>query len=94
MISKAGIPMIEHSEIQTGSVSNPAEIGELVRAKRKKDKLTQAQTSALCNVGTRFLSELENGKTTLELGKVLQVLACLGLEVSINQRRWPHKRQS
>ena len=75
------------------TIINPADIGCLVREKRKRDKLTQAETSALCNVGTRFLSELENGKPTLELGKVLQVLSCLGLEVSITQRRWSKREQ-
>ena len=68
------------------TITTPANIGALVRAKRKQDRLTQAETSALCNVGTRFLSELENGKATLELGKVLQVLSCLGLELSISAR--------
>jgi y4mF family transcriptional regulator len=75
------------------TIFDPADIGSLVREKRKRDKLTQAETSALCNVGTRFLSELENGKPTLELGKVLQVLSCLGLEVSISQRRWSKREQ-
>jgi hypothetical protein len=30
-------------------------------------KMTQADASALCNVGIRFLSELENGKPTLQI---------------------------
>jgi len=81
--------MTNQIQIETGNIVYPADIGQIVRAKRKQSKLTQAQTSALCNVGTRFLSELENGKTTLELGKVLQVLSCLGFEVSINPRGWP-----
>ena len=72
----------EYEEYESKSMM-PADIGTMVRAKRKQIKLTQVQTSAMCNVGTRFLSELENGKTTLELGKVLHVLSCLELEVSI-----------
>jgi transcriptional regulator with XRE-family HTH domain len=36
-------------------------------------KMTQADASALCNVGIRFLSELENGKPTLQIDKVLKV---------------------
>lgn len=77
-----------HSRQSKNIIISPADIGALVRRKRKQDKLTQAETSALCNVGTRFLSELENGKATLELGKVLQVLSCLGLELSINKRSY------
>jgi hypothetical protein len=37
-------------------------------------------------VGTKFLSQLENGKETAELGKVLQVLKAMGLEVYIFPR--------
>ncbi|VAW75858.1 hypothetical protein MNBD_GAMMA12-635 [hydrothermal vent metagenome] len=80
--------MINSRQDLKSIIITPADIGELVRSKRKQDKLTQAETSALCNVGTRFLSELENGKSTLELGKVLQVLSCLGLELSISKRSW------
>lgn len=68
-----------------------ADLGRIVRAKRIKDGLTQAEAAALCGVGTRFLSELENGKASAEFGKVLQVLGGLGLEISINRRGWPVK---
>jgi len=69
-----------------GSISSPEELGRLVRAKRRQIGLTQVELSALAGVGIRFLSELENGKATAELGKVLQVLSRLGLVVSIRPR--------
>ena len=56
---------------------------------RKEDGLTLADTAALCGVGYRFLSDLENGKTTVELGKTLQVLTALGLEIRIGPKDWP-----
>jgi y4mF family transcriptional regulator len=71
-----------------GKVKNPADLGRIVRTKRKQDQLTQADVVSLCGVGTRFISELENGKPTLELGKVLQLLSCLGLELKIVPRGW------
>lgn len=40
----------------------------------------------MSGVGTKFLSQLENGKETAELGKVLQVLRKLGLDVYIFPR--------
>ena len=70
-------------------VKSPAEIGQAVRKKRKKDGLTLADAAALCGVGYRFLSDLENGKPTAELGKTLQVLAALGLEVRVGPKEWP-----
>lgn len=69
--------------MQTINIEN---IGKLVRDRRKKMRLTQQHAAALCNVGTRFFSELENGKTTLEIGKVFSVLNNLGLNIEITER--------
>ena len=70
------------------------EIGRLVRIRRRDTKLRQDELASISGVGTRFLSELENGKASLELGKVLQVLQTLGLELSLTQRssNWPYHR--
>ena len=65
-----------------------ADIGTGVRKKRKEDGLTLADAAALCGVGYRFLSDLENGKATVQVGKVLQVLTALGLDVTIEARKW------
>lgn len=66
----------------------PADIGVIVRQARKEAGLKQAQAAALCGVGTRFLSELENGKPTLRLGKVLKVLHGFGLLVLVKRREF------
>jgi len=39
-------------------------------------------------VGTRFVSELENGKPSIEIGRAFQVAAMLGLEVRIERKSW------
>ena len=70
------------------SVKDPAEIGRFVHEARKRAGLRQAQAAALCGVGTRFLSDLENGKPTLHLGKVLQVLRGFGLRVIIKRKEF------
>lgn len=62
------------------------DIGKLVREKRKQDGLTQTELAELSQIGTRFLSELENGKSTLQFNKVLQVLHNLGLELRVTSR--------
>lgn len=59
------------------------DIGKLVRHVRKKQGFTQIQLSQLTNVGTRFLSDLENGKPTCEVGKMLKVLGNLGIRLEI-----------
>ena len=65
-----------------------ADIGAAVRKKRKEDGLTLADAAALCGVGYRFMSDLENGKATVQVGKVLRVLTALGLDVYIEVRNW------
>lgn len=54
-----------------------------VRGRRKKLALTQAQLADLAGVGLAFLYELERGKPTVRLDKVLAVLAVLGLELRL-----------
>jgi y4mF family transcriptional regulator len=75
-----------------GNISTAEDIGRCVRTQRKVQGATQAEFASLCGVGIRFISELENGKPTMELGKVLQVLKCLGLEVSVRPRGWKDAR--
>jgi HTH-type transcriptional regulator / antitoxin HipB len=70
-------------------VATAADIGVAIRKKRKEDGLTLADAAALCGVGYRFLSDLENGKKTVQMGKVLQVLTALGLDVYVASREWP-----
>ena len=69
-----------------GQVSTAAEIGHAIRRKRKEVGALQENAAAFSGVGTTFLSHLENGKETVELGKTLQVLKSLGLELYIYPR--------
>lgn len=70
---------------------NPAEIGKAILQRRQEMKLTQAEAAALCKVGIRFLSELENGKPTLHLGKVMQVLRAFGLMTILRRKGMSHE---
>lgn len=56
-------------------------IAELVKTKRKAMKLTQPELAEKAGVGLRFIRELEQGKETLRLDKVNQVLQLFGYEV-------------
>ena len=59
------------------------DLGNAVRIARKREDLTQAQLAASARVGLRFLSELENGKPTVQLQRTMQVLAALGLTLGV-----------
>jgi y4mF family transcriptional regulator len=54
---------------------------EFVKEKRGDAKLTQPELAEKAGVGLRFLRELEQGKETLRLDKVNQVLGLFGYEV-------------
>ena len=77
--------------LPSGKIIVPQDMGDIVRQARKTQGATQAEFSSLCGVGARFISDLENGKPTVELGKVLQVIKCLGLDLSIRPRSWNHR---
>ena len=64
-------------------VSSPADIGILVRRARKAAGLRQDDLAGLAGVGTRFLIELEAGKPTVRLDKLLAVLATLGIAIHL-----------
>ena len=62
----------------------PSILGVHIRSRRKSLGLTQAQAAGLCGVGERFLREVEHGKTTAEIGKVLLVAQALGLRIRLD----------
>jgi y4mF family transcriptional regulator len=59
------------------------EIGAVVRKARLAQGLRQDQLAAAAGVGLRFLVELERGKPTVRLDKVLAVLSALGCRVDV-----------
>ena len=61
----------------------PSDIGAIVRTARKDAGLRQHELAGAAGVGVRFIVELEAGKPTAQIGKVLQVLASLGCSVEI-----------
>jgi transcriptional regulator with XRE-family HTH domain len=67
-------------------IKNAQEFGRLCRAFRKNQHLTLETVSGMTNVSMRFLSELERGKETAELGKALAILNQLGLKIIIAPR--------
>jgi len=81
--------MKSNKEVPYGNIKLTQDIGDIVRASQGA---TQAEFAALCGVGTRFISDLENGKATAELGKVLVVIQSLGLELHLQSRGWKNNR--
>lgn len=67
-------------------VENAQQLGQQIRQRRKQAGLTLRDAAAMSGVGVRFLSELERGKPTLQLGLAIRVLQLFGLELHVEQR--------
>jgi len=67
-------------------IKTVAQLGDIVRKRRKQQGLTQAELAGVSGVGRRFVSELESGKESCQISKVLQVLRTLGVEVDVYGR--------
>ena len=70
-------------------ILDAVDFGAAVRKRRKKLGYTQVKVAALCGSGVRYISDLENGKETAELGKALTVAAALGIDIIANERGTP-----
>lgn len=62
-----------------------AQLGAAVRTRRRALRLKQAELCDLAGVGLAFLYELEHGKPTVRLDKVLAVLKVLGLAIELRE---------
>jgi len=69
-----------------GIIKSSEELGSVIRHKRKSDRLTQFEAASLCGVGRRVFSEVERGKKSAEIGKVLQIIYGLGLNLNVVPR--------
>ncbi len=69
------------------SIISVKEIGELIRAERKRQNILQQDLAELSGVSLHFLSNLENGKASVEFQKVLLVFRSLGIEIQLTTRQ-------
>ena len=67
-------------------LKNSPDLGSAIRTRRKELGYTQQYLSETTGLSTSFLSNLENGKETAEVGKVLLVISLLGLDINIAAR--------
>jgi HTH-type transcriptional regulator/antitoxin HipB len=61
----------------------PETIGKTIRNTRKKIGVTQKDLALTSGTGLRFVIDLEKGKPTCHIGKVLTVLQTLGIELTL-----------
>jgi len=73
--------ILVHSHAMTSKV-----FGQLIRARRKKLGMNQADLALVSGTGLRFISDLENGKDSCQMGLAFRVLASLGLITTIEPK--------
>lgn len=67
-------------------IATAPDIGTATRTRRKEIGFTQAELARWCGCSTVYLSNLENGKETAEIGKALFIAARLGLDLFMMKR--------
>lgn len=67
-------------------INDAAQFGKMIRAKRKRLGYTQSELAGYCNCSLMFLSDLERGKPTAELGKAINVMNTLGIDLIASDR--------
>lgn len=67
-------------------ITDAKSFGEAVRSRRKQLGYTQAYLSEFTGMSVSFLSDLENGKPTIELEKAICIANLLGLDCSLTAR--------
>jgi HTH-type transcriptional regulator/antitoxin HipB len=65
------------------NITKTALLGQALRRVRKRQGLSQEDVAGLSGVGRRFISDLENGKETCHIAKVMQVLGSMGIAIQI-----------
>jgi transcriptional regulator with XRE-family HTH domain len=73
----------EDSYRSYSTVTSVEELGSCIRLKRKSLGMTLQTVSGLTGIGYRYLSELERGKESAEIGKALRVMRYLGLQIAV-----------
>jgi len=71
-------------------VDSPGVLGRVMRRFRQGNhlRLTDVRDKSLGNVGIRFLSEIERGKENASIGKILEALNAMGLELVVREKNY------
>ena len=67
-------------------ISNASDFGIVIRNRRKELKYTQAYLADYTGFSVSFISDLERGKATAELGKAIYLMNLLGMDLTVEKR--------
>lgn len=69
-------------------IYSPSSLGDAIRHYRTEAGLTQAQLADATGLQRSYLSELENGKETEQLVRLLRILRQLGVRMTLDKVEW------
>lgn len=69
-------------------IYSPASLGDAIRHYRTETGLTQAQLAEMAGLQRSYLSELETGKETEQLKRILRLLRQLGVRMTLDKADW------
>ena len=61
-------------------------LGQAIRERRKELNYTQAFLAEFAGLSVTFISDVERGKSTAEIGKIIELLHVLGMDVFVERR--------
>lgn len=67
-------------------ISDAKSFGGIIKERRKKLGYTQQYVCNMSGISASFISDLENGKPTIELGKAIYLANLLGIDVELKER--------
>ncbi len=67
-------------------ITDAATLGKAIRGRRKKLGYTQSDLASFSGLSVSFISNLENGKPTCEIGKAIYVIQVLGMDCILESR--------
>ena len=67
-------------------IKNPEDLGTAIRQRRKERGLTQQELADACGCSIMYLSSLERGKQTAEIGIALRIVNTLALDIELIPR--------
>lgn len=65
-------------------INQITDLSKIIAETRKAQGLTQKDVALACNVGIRFIVDLENGKETCQIGKALKIVRMLGIKLEVS----------
>ncbi len=68
------------------TIQDMQDLGKAIRDRRRELGYTQAFLADYAGISASFLSELENGKETIQAGKMMDVISLLGMDICVKNR--------